>query len=96
MATTVTAGTDYTITATLTDSDGDPVTGATGTVEMKNEWNRFVAGVDWPESLSDQADGTYTYTLAGSLLKARRHYHVTAKFTDPGNAQAMLTLICVP
>lgn len=95
MAQVVNAGTDYTITATLKDSDDAPVTGGTGTVTVKTPWGRQLGGVSWPQSLADQGDGTYTYTLPGSLTRPRHHYRVTAKFTDPGEAQATLTLICV-
>lgn len=96
MAQTVTAGTDYTITATLTDANGDAVTGATGTVEVETLWGRGIGGIDWPEDLTGQGDGTYTYTLSGSALKAPHYYRVTASFTDPGAAQATMTLICTP
>lgn len=94
MATTVTAGTDHTLTATLTDANGDAVTGAIGTVTVETVWGRGIGGIDWPEDLTDENDGTYTYTLPGSALRGGYHYQVTASFTDPGAAEAKLTLIC--
>lgn len=96
MAKTVTAGTDYTITATLTDANGDAVTGASGTVKVETVWGRGIGGVQWPVDLDDEGDGTYTYTVPGAILRGGHHYRVTASFTDPGAAQATITLICTP
>lgn len=83
-------GTDFVLTHTLTDSAGDAVSGATVTVTITDSQVTDWLNGDTPPSgsvlledqaMNDESDGTYTYTVADTLLTvpgASYYAHIVA------------------
>ena len=72
-----------TLTATLTDSSGVAVTGATLALTIKRV-GAAIAGETWPVSMTDAGLGTYTYTVADDLLDRGRTYTACILATKAG------------
>lgn len=74
------------LTATLTDANGDPVTGATVTVTISEADGTVLEDA---ASMNDEDDGTYTYTIAWNLLTTPGGtYFAAVKAVSGGNTRS--------
>lgn len=78
---------------TLTDTDGDPVTGATVTVTIVSPSGSALAT---DEAMNEQAAGTYEYTISADLLPTAEARYTAQITADDGQNEAYAEIALRP